>query len=406
VSSTTDGKIRVFDLATGRPVGPSLESFANGAYPLAFLPDDRLLVGSPSQSAAAVWHYVDAVPVFATVLRGHTGDVDPKFTPNGSEIVTRGIEDNQLLRFRARDGLPLGSVLDGAAPSATIALSPDGSTVAVPEADGMVSLRDRRTGERLSDLATGQTGAIHVAWSPAGPVLATVSQFDRAIVLWDVSDPRRPTEWHRVRSGKQVFFPYRSPTFSPDGRVLVVNDYPKLGRVTFVDVARGRTIRTLRLGFQVGQLVYSPDGATIATMVYTEGLLTLLDAATGTVLAVRKVGGHPQGWGFVQGGRRITTQSVPSMDSLAGPTTVKFWDATTLEPYGAPIEVTGNSAAVDGASPDGTKLVTSGNGYAVLWNLSPRYWKKLACRIASRNLTRAEWKQYLPEREYHRTCPV
>jgi hypothetical protein len=58
-------------------------------------------------------------------------------------------------------------------------------------------------------------------------------------------------------------------------------------------------------------------------------------------------------------------------------------------------------------NPDGTKLVFgTREGVAVLVDLNPRHWEQLACRIAGRNLTPAEWKEYLPGREYHRTCPI
>ena len=74
---------------------------------MAFLPGDRLLVGSQDQ--AAVWRYLDGAPAFAKLLPGHTGEVaNAQFTPDGKEIVTTGTVDHQVLRFRARDGKPLG----------------------------------------------------------------------------------------------------------------------------------------------------------------------------------------------------------------------------------------------------------------------------------------------------------
>jgi hypothetical protein len=39
-----------------------------------------------------------------------------------------------------------------------------------------------------------------------------------------------------------------------------------------------------------------------------------------------------------------------------------------------------------------------------LWNADPKSWVTTACRIAGRNLTQAEWHQYLPDRPYQRTC--
>ena len=42
----------------------------------------------------------------------------------------------------------------------------------------------------------------------------------------------------------------------------------------------------------------------------------------------------------------------------------------------------------------------------ILWDLDPAVWRVRACEAAGRNLTRDEWKNFLPEGEpYHATCP-
>ena len=197
-----------------------------------------------------------------------------------------------------------------------------------------------------------------MAWSPAGSVLATVSSADRAVVLWDVSDPRRPREQHRLGNGDVAALGIRSATFSPDGRVVAVSDYPATGWLTLVDVARGRELRQVAKGGQVGApLVYSPDGKTIATVRYTEGTLLLLDAATGRTRVTRDVADSPGGWGFVHGGRHIAILSVPGSQSSLGPTALELWDATTLEPIGTRMTIARSRGWLAGANPDGTKLV-------------------------------------------------
>ncbi len=42
----------------------------------------------------------------------------------------------------------------------------------------------------------------------------------------------------------------------------------------------------------------------------------------------------------------------------------------------------------------------------MVWDVAPDHWDATACRIAGRNLTRAEWNQYLPGRPYQATCPT
>jgi hypothetical protein len=42
----------------------------------------------------------------------------------------------------------------------------------------------------------------------------------------------------------------------------------------------------------------------------------------------------------------------------------------------------------------------------MLWDVDPPVWRRRACAIAGRNLTREEWKLYLPEGTVYRaTCP-
>jgi hypothetical protein len=48
---------------------------------------------------------------------------------------------------------------------------------------------------------------------------------------------------------------------------------------------------------------------------------------------------------------------------------------------------------------------TSPNGTPTILDLDPAHWQTTACHLAGRNLTRAEWDQYLPGRPYQTTCP-
>ncbi len=56
---------------------------------------------------------------------------------------------------------------------------------------------------------------------------------------------------------------------------------------------------------------------------------------------------------------------------------------------------------------DGTTLLTGNadNGTVQLLDLNLPTWPQRACRIANRNLTRQEWRQYLGDLPYQLTCP-
>ena len=41
---------------------------------------------------------------------------------------------------------------------------------------------------------------------------------------------------------------------------------------------------------------------------------------------------------------------------------------------------------------------------AAIWPTDPQGWERFACRVAGRDLTPAEWKDVLPDRQYQRVC--
>jgi hypothetical protein len=60
-------------------------------------------------------------------------------------------------------------------------------------------------------------------------------------------------------------------------------------------------------------------------------------------------------------------------------------------------------------SPDGRALAAGyaggGVGGVVLWDVDLESWQRLAGRIANRNFTRDEWRQYFPDKPYRQTFP-
>jgi hypothetical protein len=40
----------------------------------------------------------------------------------------------------------------------------------------------------------------------------------------------------------------------------------------------------------------------------------------------------------------------------------------------------------------------------ILWDISRESWRTRACRIANRNLTDGEWREFLGDERYRRTC--
>ena len=85
---------------------------------------------------------------------------------------------------------------------------------------------------------------------------------------------------------------------------------------------------------------------------------------------------------------------------------VQLYDAATLAPIGVPLPSPGAAASWLAASPEDNAVAAgTSNGYVALWDIDIAHWEQMACAIAGRNLSRAEWQQYLPDQPYHVTCP-
>ena len=74
------------------------------------------------------------------------------------------------------------------------------------------------------------------------------------------------------------------------------------------------------------------------------------------------------------------------------------------QPRGRPLTGQGSVSSI-AFSPDGKTLASGGGNNTVLWDVEPASWAERACRISNRNLTEEEWRQYLGDEPYRKTCP-
>jgi WD40 repeat protein len=128
------------------------------------------------------------------------------------------------------------------------------------------------------------------------------------------------------------------------------------GNVDFWDAATGRRVGR-EIGGQNGAVIsvtYSPDGTEVMTT-SGDGNFRLIDVATGKLIGEPLPGADVGGWGtFFPNGKEIVAT---------------FW-----------------------------------SGAGVVWNVDPAAWAEQACRIAHRNLTRAEWNDVLPQGRFDVVC--
>jgi WD40 repeat protein len=84
---------------------------------------------------------------------------------------------------------------------------------------------------------------------------------------------------------------------------------------------------------------------------------------------------------------------------------VRLWDIPTQQTIGGPLPGVPSETSSAQFTRDGSRLIASyESGRAYLWDLRPERLLRQACAVAGRRLTRSEWAQFLPGREYDPAC--
>jgi WD40 repeat protein len=85
--------------------------------------------------------------------------------------------------------------------------------------------------------------------------------------------------------------------------------------------------------------------------------------------------------------------------------TVRLYDASTGQQIGTSLPVPGANFPYATFSPDGrTILVTDTTGRVWLYPATAAGWIPYACRLANRELTRAEWSTFVPGHPFQQVC--
>ena len=458
----SDGSVRFLDLVGGN-VRTASGRHDGAVVQAAFSAHGRTAVTAGEDKRVIVWNVERAAA--RETLEGHAGQITGlAISRDGRTLYTAAQDGNVLIWDLAgsrRLGRPFDTGQAGQGEAArfippSYALRPDGRVLAVGHADGTVTLIDGRTLRAHSTFRAVPTGwsvfPEHRSRSNAtGPVqgmgyvpggrLLVVGGDDGFLAMFD---PRRgklvkPLPGHRG--------PLGPPSFSADGRLMATLGHGDVG-------AGGRKrvlLWTLKAGQPLGRprpyyptraaqdVSLSPDGRTLAV---TEALgVDIIDVATRrrrtslpgseTVESLARftpdgrsiVGGSYKGWARLWStetwrpatrvlaghtGDVIGQSTSPDARTLAtGSTdgTIRLFDLRTQRPLGAPLPGLPNRLVAPQFTPDGAYLLAITNaGRAYRWDVRPSSWERHACAVAGRQLTRSEWADALPERDYNPAC--
>lgn len=154
----------------------------------------------------------------------------------------------------------------------------------------------------------------------------------------------------------------------------------------------------------VTSLAFSPDGKTLVSG-KGNGTILLWDVSDPTM--PRSLGqpltGHTDYVNNLAFSRDGKTLASGSGDGII------LWDVSDPQhPHSLGPPLTGHPDLVTSLafSPDSNILTSrSWDGTIILWDVNPESWQRQACRIVNRNMTQAEWQQFMGDLPYGRTCP-
>ena len=352
---------------------------------------DRLVV-APARSLDRSVATVNGVPLDAVFL-------DPR---TGEEVAT----------------VPVGATRAQPSLGGSVSVSPDGRLVAVTTIwrTKVINVRKRKVVATIklpplppAYLAELPNAAVWAsAWSPDGSRLllgtlgssGTRSRDNAHTVLGDlvVVDT---TSW---RVERRVVVPggIRVLQWSPDRTVLAVGQ-AGIATVTLFDSSlRQQRVVELRPSDYPFDLAFSADGSRLAVG-GAEGRVSVLDTARWELVhepalvqgaRIVDVAWLPDGRTVVASGEDERASLYDSARNMvrAGP-----FPASDQPPDGR-----GYAYVVPGA--DDELVLAGGDQPGRRIPLDPAVWLATACRIAGRDLTRDEWRTYLPDRPYRRTC--
>jgi WD40 repeat protein len=392
-SASDDRSIILWDAGTGLPLR-ILSGHHSQVDTVAFHPDSAALASGGHDGKIILWDARGTAGL--QILKGHANSVTSVARSADGKRLASGSTDNTIIVWDAKTGEALRT-LDGHTGSVrSVAFSPDGTRLASGSDDDTVRLWEIDSGKVLQTLARHRNTVNTVAFSPDGTRLAS-GGIDGAIVVWDVASYKIIL----TLTGHQDAV--NSVSFSLDSVRLASGGDDNTVRLW--DLASGQLRQTLtEHRDNVHSVAFSPDGTRLASG-SDDARVILWDSKSGNVLQTLQ--GHEQSVNSVTFSPDGAWLASGSRDRR-----ILLWNATSGDAL--PL-LEGQKDAVNALafSPDGARLISGGDDGKVLLQdvkgrevalSSPR---DRACRIANRNLSAKEWREYIGrDVPYRRTCPT
>lgn len=315
------------------------------------------------------------------------------FSPDERYLVTmRADEIARVWEVRSRreivsiqyNGHPITVALSSTGKFLAVGFHPDWKSTTEVKDDNTVQVWELPSGKKVGNMKHGpKLGAM--VFSPDGRYLVTTSN-DKFARVWEVPGTKEIAHMeHRA-------FINDSVVVSPDGRYLITASVDSIVHVW--EMNNGREGATINHKGAVNSIALSPDGEWMATA--DDDTARVWNMNKRQEVARLSHGDRVRIVAFSKNGKLLATGGNDN--------TSRVWEVSS----GQEVSRMKHRDAVYAVafSPDDKYLATaSSDNTGRVSLLRPQDLITEACSRLTRNLTEEEWKQYLPDEPYRRTCP-
>jgi WD40 repeat protein len=320
---------------------------------LIFSPDERTLVSAGRQGKMRLWDVATGRPLWTATSLGESPSA-LTFSADGKMIASAAAEEKMIRLWESATGRQLRA-LAGKSGSACLAFSPTSKILASGDANDntapdrcSVRLWDVSAGTEIRRMTGNLFGVDLVAFTTDGSKLVS-GGLVTALRVYDMA------------TGKALFQPeaheslVTSVAFSPDSKTVATGGFD--GALRLWEAATGQSLHSLSEGYQraVWSVAFSLDGRSLASTTIGDGWVRIWDPGTGRVIRrLQNKEKGPLSIAYDPDGRTLVTAGggVERADRA-----LRFWDSATLTELIRPDKIIGLIGS-HCYSEDGRLLVT------------------------------------------------
>lgn len=421
VSVSDDGLIILWDLSNPREpkkFGGPLSGHSSEVSTVSFDPTGNFIATAGTDRTVRLWKVDDPrVPLqLSKPISADTGYVgEMVFAENGNILISAGDEQFKLWDISNPEAPSLLSAQSSAHSGGLEAMdfNPARNILATGSDDTTIALwdiSDPRHPTQIGDDISVESKVWGLAFSPDGHWLASGGDTSK-LILWDVSDPEAPIRASELSGHDEAIW---TVAFSPNGTLLASGGDDNT--IILWDVSKHDAPKQISTPLEghsewISSLDFSADG-------------NILASGSGDNTVILWDVSNPKNPGRIGQSLFAHTDDIRSVSlspdarllaSGSEDKTIILWDITDpLLPIqlGTPIsEHTALINRVVFGGPDGNILATGDRSATIrLWKVDFQSLYEQECIAAGRNITRDEWAKYLPdypfpEDQKDATCP-